>query len=184
MWAILQHVCCSWLRGRNHQDSLQLEDELPTKGWIKSTNMTLVGNCIVDTWLVWSQATRCKCLLSEFYTDFVEDIIDNKYCRLHRTGLGKHSMCQIFLTLSYMITTLMNQRQTYLPSYHQQRRKEKGREKGTNRMSLTVPTKNIVSYTDRRQNTTVMNVWIMRTVTNIPYRHAKELFCTTYGWYT
>ena len=62
---------------RHHQDNLKTEKKLETKKWDMRVNLTIFSMIVVDTWLVYSQATGSTELQSEFYVRLAEEFIDN-----------------------------------------------------------------------------------------------------------
>ena len=62
---------------RHHQDNLKTEKKLETKKWDMRVNLTIFLMIVVDTWLVYSQATGSTELQSEFYVHLAEELIDN-----------------------------------------------------------------------------------------------------------
>ena len=62
---------------RHHQDNLKTEKKLETKKWDMRVNLTIFSMIVVDTWLVYSQATGSTELQSEFYVRLAEELIDN-----------------------------------------------------------------------------------------------------------
>ena len=59
------------------QDNLKTEKKLETKKWDMRVNLTIFSMIVVDTWLVYSQATGSTELQSEFYVRLAEELIDN-----------------------------------------------------------------------------------------------------------
>ena len=62
---------------RHRQDNLKTEKKLETKKWDMRVNLTIFSMIVVDTWLVYSQATGSTELQSEFYVCLAEELIDN-----------------------------------------------------------------------------------------------------------
>ena len=62
---------------RHHQDNLKTEKKLETKKWDMRVSLTIFLMIVVDTWLVYSQATGSTELQSEFYVHLAEELIDN-----------------------------------------------------------------------------------------------------------
>ena len=62
---------------QHRQDNLKIEKKLETKKWDMRVNLTIFLMIVVDTWLVYSQATGSTELLSEFYMRLAEELIDN-----------------------------------------------------------------------------------------------------------
>ena len=62
---------------RHRQDNLKTENKLETKKWDMRVNLTIFSMIVVDTWLVYSQATGSTELQSEFYVRLSEELIDN-----------------------------------------------------------------------------------------------------------
>ena len=65
-----QHNC-------HRQDNLKTKKKLETKKWDMRVNLTIFSMIVVDTWLVYSQATGSTELQSEFYVRLAEELIDN-----------------------------------------------------------------------------------------------------------
>ena len=59
------------------QDNLKTKKKLETKKWDMRVNLTIFSMIVVDTWLVYSQATGSTELQSEFYVRLAEEFIDN-----------------------------------------------------------------------------------------------------------
>ena len=77
----LYYSACAMVDRHNRcrQDDLDLEKKLGTQDWSKRLNMSLVGICIVDAWLAYSQVTQFKQeIQSEFYSFLAEELIDNR----------------------------------------------------------------------------------------------------------
>ena len=62
---------------RHRQDNLKTEKKLETKKWDMRVNLTIFSMIVVDTWLMYSQATGSTELQSEFYVRLAEELIDN-----------------------------------------------------------------------------------------------------------
>ena len=62
---------------QHRQDNLKTENKLETKKWDMRVNLTIFLMIVVDTWLVYSQATGSTELQSEFYVCLAEELIDN-----------------------------------------------------------------------------------------------------------
>ena len=62
---------------QHRQDNLKTEKKLEMKKWDMRVNLTIFSMIVVDTWLVYSQATGSTELQSEFYVCFAEELIDN-----------------------------------------------------------------------------------------------------------
>ena len=62
---------------RHRQDNLKTEKKLETKKWDMRVNLTIFSMIVVDTWLVYSQATGSTELQSELYVRLAEELIDN-----------------------------------------------------------------------------------------------------------
>ena len=59
------------------QDNLKTEKKLETKKWDMRVNLTIFSMIVLDTWLVYSQATGSTELQSECYVRLAEELIDN-----------------------------------------------------------------------------------------------------------
>lgn len=66
---------------RCRQDELRLEHKLQTQDWSTRVNLTLLGFCVVDAWLLYAGAHGPVGRLeqSEFYVDLATQLIDNTY---------------------------------------------------------------------------------------------------------
>ncbi len=73
---------------RMRQDDLQLERKLVTHDWSMRVGMSLLGICIVDTWLAYKQCTGTDEKQKEFYSKLAEELIDNNYDRIGGSGRG------------------------------------------------------------------------------------------------
>ena len=64
---------------RCRQDDLQLERKLVTQDWSKRVNLTLLGMCIVDAWLLYRGSVGEACGMQQhtFYERLAEDLIEN-----------------------------------------------------------------------------------------------------------
>jgi len=75
--------CCSQVdrRHRCRQDDLQLDHKLVTRDWFMRVNMSLLGMCIFDSWLLYSRARGDVGGLSqhEFLEILAEQLIDNTF---------------------------------------------------------------------------------------------------------
>ena len=73
------------------QDNLKTKKKLEMKKWDMRVNLTIFSMIVVDTWLVYSQATGSTELQSEFYVRLAEELIDNNIdSRLqHRRNSGE-----------------------------------------------------------------------------------------------
>ena len=76
---------------RHCKDNLKTKKKLETKKWDMRVNLTIFLMIVVDTWLVYSQATGSTELQSEFYVRLAEELIDNNInSRLqHRRNSGE-----------------------------------------------------------------------------------------------
>jgi hypothetical protein len=66
---------------RCRQADLKLEQKVKTHDWSYRVNMSLLGICIVDSWLLYSGARgfRSHMTQREFYERLAEELIDNDY---------------------------------------------------------------------------------------------------------
>jgi len=75
--------CCAQVDRHNRcrQDDLRLENKLVTHDWSMRVNLSLLGMCVVDTWLLYSGAhgTGAKLTQNQFYEDLAAELIDNTY---------------------------------------------------------------------------------------------------------
>ena len=87
---------------RHRQDTLKLEKKIETKSWDKRVGISLLAMTLVDTWLVYSGATRTKETQSEFYEDLATELIDNTYDTVgggrRRTSQGNSTGSPVSLT--------------------------------------------------------------------------------------
>ena len=86
--AELYYNTCAWIyrHNRHRQATLKLETKIQANAWIKRVNMSLLGICIVDTWLAYSQAAGSRYTQNDFYMDLAEELIDNNYDRVEDTA--------------------------------------------------------------------------------------------------
>ena len=70
--AVDQHNRC-------RQDDLQLERKFGTMYWTMRVNCSVLGMCIVDSWLAFSgcKGKRCSLKQADFYMLLAEELIDN-----------------------------------------------------------------------------------------------------------
>lgn len=66
---------------RSRQDDLQLEKKFVTQDWTKRVNLSLLGFCIVDSWLLYSGSYGDASHLSQrkFYAKLSEELIENSW---------------------------------------------------------------------------------------------------------
>ena len=62
---------------RHRQDNLKTNKKLETTKWDMRVNLTIFSMSVVDTWLVYSQATGSTELQSGFFVRLAEELIDN-----------------------------------------------------------------------------------------------------------
>lgn len=76
---------------RCHQDDLKLERMHVTQDWAMRVNLSLLGICEVDAWLLYLGAKGAAAILTQaqFYEDLAEALIDNTYDSL---GIGCRGM--------------------------------------------------------------------------------------------
>eukprot|EP00170_Pyropia_yezoensis_P002952 contig_12388_g2959 len=62
-------------------DDLKLEHKFVTQDWSMRINLSLLGICIVDSWMLYGGAQGVAADLSQaqFYEDLAEQLIDNTY---------------------------------------------------------------------------------------------------------
>jgi len=78
--AEIYYSCCAQIDRHNRcrQDDLRLEHKLGTHDWSQRVNISLLGVCIVDAWLLHSGARGASSLKqSDFYQNLAADFIDN-----------------------------------------------------------------------------------------------------------
>lgn len=79
--AELYYGCCSQIDRHNRcrQDDLRLERKLGTHDWSMRVNISLLGICIVDAWLLHHRARgpAASLLQSNFYEQLASEMIDN-----------------------------------------------------------------------------------------------------------
>jgi len=77
------YTCCSQIDRHNRcwQDDLRLEHRLVTHDWLMRVNLSLLGMCVVDAWMLYSEARGGTATLkqSEFYEDLAEQLIDKTF---------------------------------------------------------------------------------------------------------
>eukprot|EP00170_Pyropia_yezoensis_P001789 contig_7652_g1793 len=75
---------------RCRQDDLRLEHKLVTYDWSMRVNLSLLGICVVDAWLLYSGARGAAAALaqSQFYEDLAAQLIDNAF---DTVGVRPHS---------------------------------------------------------------------------------------------
>jgi hypothetical protein len=77
---IYYDTCASIDRhNRMRQDDLMLERKLGTMDWSLRVNLSLLGMCIVDSWLIYSKCTETEEKQREFYEALSEEMIDNQH---------------------------------------------------------------------------------------------------------
>jgi hypothetical protein len=64
---------------RHRQDTLCLEKKIETKNWATRVGSSLLAMMIVDSWLVYSQATKTQESQQDYYAHLAEELIDNTY---------------------------------------------------------------------------------------------------------
>jgi len=66
---------------RCRQDDLQLEHKLIRHDWLMRVNLSLLGMCVVDTWMLYSGAhgTAAELTQNQFYEDLAAEQIDNTF---------------------------------------------------------------------------------------------------------
>jgi hypothetical protein len=69
---IAQHNRC-------RQACLMLESNLKTKDWSVRLNMSILGVCIVDSWLLYSECRGSGVGQRQLYEDLAEELITNDY---------------------------------------------------------------------------------------------------------
>lgn len=90
--AEVYYNCCSMIGRHNRcrQDDLRLEHKLVTHDWSMRVNLSLLGICVVDAWLLYSGARGAAAALaqSQFYEDLAAQLIDNAF---DTVGVRPHS---------------------------------------------------------------------------------------------
>jgi len=64
---------------RHRQSTLAIETKLPTKKWDMRVNLSILSMIIVDSWMVFEQATRTNESQKDYYSLLAEELIDNTY---------------------------------------------------------------------------------------------------------
>jgi hypothetical protein len=64
---------------RYRQDDLQLEKKLQTKEWSMRVGMSIFGIIVVDSWLVYKEATGTSENVADFFSGLAEELINNNY---------------------------------------------------------------------------------------------------------
>lgn len=81
--AEVYYATCAQIDRHNRcrQDDLRLEHKLGTHDWSLRVNLTLLGMCLVDAWLLYSGARAGLAHLSQnaFYEDLAAQLIDNTF---------------------------------------------------------------------------------------------------------
>jgi len=80
--AEIYYGCCAQIDRHNRcrQDDLRLEHKLGTHDWSQRVNISLLGVCIVDAWLLHSGARGPASLKqAAFYEDLASGLIDNTF---------------------------------------------------------------------------------------------------------
>lgn len=81
---------------RCRQKDLQLERKIGTLDWSMRVNLSLVGMCVVDSWLAFKACKGSRCMVDQrdFYNKLTEQLIDNNFdyvgCR-ERQDVGNES---------------------------------------------------------------------------------------------
>ena len=70
------------------QDDLMMERKLRTMDWDVQVNQTLLGMCMVDSYLLAQGCWDRKVELRDFYTSLAEQLINNEYGRMRLQGQG------------------------------------------------------------------------------------------------
>jgi len=77
------YQCCAQIDRHNRcrQDDLRLEHKLVTHDWSMRVNLSLLGMCVVDAWLLYAGARGPAAALTQnqFYEDLAAQLIDNTY---------------------------------------------------------------------------------------------------------
>jgi len=80
--AEIYYGCCAQIDRHNRcrQDDLRLEHKLGTHDWSQRVNLSLLGICIVDSWLLHAGARGPASLKqAAFYEDLASGLIDNTF---------------------------------------------------------------------------------------------------------
>jgi len=88
------YACCAQIDRHNRcrQDDVRLEHKLGTHDWAQSVNISLLGVCIVDAWLLHSGARGPACLKqAAFYENLASGLIDNTIDTVGWRPLGPRS---------------------------------------------------------------------------------------------
>jgi hypothetical protein len=64
---------------RHRQSTLGIETKLPTNKWDMRVNLSILSMIIVDSWIVFEQATRARESQKDYYSLLAEELIDNTY---------------------------------------------------------------------------------------------------------
>jgi len=77
------HLCCAQFDRHNRcrQDELRLENKLGTHDWSQRVNLSLMGVCMVNAWMLHSGARGPAASLKQatFYGDLASWLIDNTF---------------------------------------------------------------------------------------------------------
>jgi hypothetical protein len=80
---------------RHRQSTLSLENKIETHDWSKRVNMTIVGMCMVDSYLAFKQCTGSTENQKDYYAYLSEELIDNSYDRVGVTSRRMRSGVQV-----------------------------------------------------------------------------------------
>jgi Transposase IS4 len=85
--AELYYSTCAMIERHNRyrQDDLQLEKKLQTKEWSMRVGMSIFGMIVVDTWIVYKEATDTAEPVADFFAILAEELINNNYSSQHNT---------------------------------------------------------------------------------------------------
>jgi len=72
--------CCAQIERHNRcrQNDLRLDEKLATHDWSTRENLSLLGMCIIDSWLLYSWERGATAILTQkqFYEDLASQLID------------------------------------------------------------------------------------------------------------
>jgi hypothetical protein len=77
--AEVYYSTCAMIDRHNRytQDDLQLEKKLQTKEWSMRVGMSIFGIIVVDSWLVYKEATGTSETVADFFSGLAEELIIN-----------------------------------------------------------------------------------------------------------
>jgi len=81
--AQVYYQCCAQIDRHNRcrQDDLRLEHNYGTHDWSSRVNLSILGMCVVDSWMLYSgsRGHADRPIQAHFYEDLAAELIDNRY---------------------------------------------------------------------------------------------------------